>query len=287
MKLIDSSLLQALSSQVRSITRCLLITRRDGEVFGFTEFDRDLTFASVTFKSFAGLSPTAASFDLSFAPNNLEFSSLLDSGGVTATDLRLGLFDYARVSFFIVNYLDLPTSLTATPPKHLVLPVRVLGKVSYSEGDFQAELMGLSRFLEGRIGDVTSRTCRYEFGDSRCGVTTNSFAATIPYTGPRDSLSFYTNPGGVANDRFTGSIATWSEGSVNEGLEFIVIRQLGNTFFLAAPLPLEPDPGDTFSVIPNCQKRFEDCQSFNNTLNFGGENKLPGLDAYISLEAQG
>lgn len=271
---------------MRSLTRCLLITRTDGTSFGFTEFDRDLIFAGTTFKSFGGLDPTAIQSDLSFEPNNIEFASFLTEDGVTATDLKLGLFDYARVRFFLVNYLDLPTSFTESPPKFLALPVRLLGQVGYSDDNFTAELMGLTRFLEGRIGEVTSRTCRYEFGDSRCTVDPSSHAATIPYTGPRDALSFYTNPGGVANDRFTGSRAVWLSGSVNEGLEFTVIRQLGNVFFLAAPLPSEPDPGDTFEVFPNCQKRFEDCQSFSNTLNFGGENKLPGLDALISSENQ-
>jgi len=51
-------------------------------------------------------------------------------------------------------------------------------------------------------------------------------------------------------------------------------------------LPVNPSNGDTFLVIPNCQKSFDNCHGFNNILNFGGENKLPGLDAMISGENQ-
>lgn len=284
MKTIANSLQSVLGSQVRSITRCLLITRRDGQSFGFTELDRDLIFAGITFKSFGGLDPTAIQSDLSFEPNNIEFASFLTTDGIKATDLMLGLFDYARVRFFMVNYLDLPTSFAESPPKFLALPVRVLGKVKFTDNNFTAELMGLTRFLEGRIGDVTSKTCRYEFGDARCGVNISTFETNIAVTTNRDNLSFYTTWNGE-NDRFTGSKATWLLGA-NSGVEFTIIRQLGNTFFLAAPLPVNPSSGDTFLAIPNCQKSFDNCNSFNNKLNFGGENKLPGLDALISTENQ-
>jgi uncharacterized phage protein (TIGR02218 family) len=284
LKLINQSLLNALSSQVRTITRCLLITRTDGEQFGFTEFDQDLTFAGVTYRSLAGLSPTAVQSSLGFESNNLEFSSLIVAGFVTESDFKLGLFDYARVNLFLVNFADLPTSLSETPPKFLSLPVRTLGKVSYSESDYSVELMGLSRFLEGRIGEVTSATCRYNFGDSRCGVNVETFETNIAVTTNRDRLSFFTTWQGE-NDRFTGARATWELGD-NSGIEFTIIRQLGNTFFLAAPMAIAPVGGDTFLAIPNCQKSFENCRSFDNTINFGGEDKLPGLDALISNENQ-
>lgn len=285
MKTINQSLLNALSSQVRTITRCLLITRTDGEKFGFTELDRDLTFDGTTYRSLAGLSPTAVQSSLGFESNNLEFSSLIVEGFVEESDLKQGLFDYARVNLFLVNFADLPVSLTENPPKFLSLPVRTLGKVSYSPNDYSVELMGLSRFLEGRIGEVTSADCRYNFGDSRCGANLESFETNIAVTTNRDSLSFFTTWNGE-NDRFTGSRATWELGD-NLGLEFTIIRQLGNIFFVSAPPPIPPAGGDTFIAIPNCQKRFEDCRSFNNTINFGGEDKIPGLDALISNENQG
>jgi uncharacterized phage protein (TIGR02218 family) len=285
MKSLASSLLSALSAEVRTVTRCLKITRRDGEIFAFTEFDRDLTIDGLTYRSREGLTPSAIAFDLDFQANNFEFTGLISDDGIAESDLRLGLFDYARVNLFLVNYLDLPSSLTATPPKHLALPVRVMGKVSHTEGDFTAELLGLSGFLAGRSGWSTSRTCRYDLGDSFCGVDVASFKQTLTVNNSIEPLSFFatSTPSG---DRYTGGKITFLSGN-NEGLTVGVIKQNGNRFYLPAPLPFPVTNGDTFDAFPNCQKRLEDCRSFNNRANFGGEDEIPGLDAYISQEDQG
>lgn len=292
MKTLDSAFLAALTAQTRTVTRCARIERRDGEVFGLTELDQDLVIDGVTYRSLNGLSPTAIASDLSFQSNNVELSGFINEE-ITLTNLRLGFFDYAQIKIFLVNYLDLPTSLTAIPPKLLLFPVRIMGKVSYSDGQFTAEVMGASRFLNAKIPRATSPSCRYSFGVnqgySKCAVNVDSFGADLNVTDGRNQLSFFTNWSGD-DDRFTGGTITWTSGP-NEGLTVGIIKQLGNIFFLSEPLPVTPDfisgQPQNFRALPSCQKTLNACRSFNNQINFGGEDNIPGLDAYISLQNQG
>lgn len=293
MKTLDSTFLGALGSGVRTIIRCVRIERRDGQIFGLTELDQDLVFDDVTYRSVYGLSPTAIASDLTFQSNNVEFTGLTSEEGITLTDLRLGFFDYAQIQVFLVNYLNLPESLNEDPPKFLLLPVRVMGKVSYSDGQYTAEVMGFSRFLDAKIPRATSPNCRYNFGVnqgySKCAVNVDSFGVNSNVTDGRNLLSFFTSYSGP-DDRFTGGTITWTSGP-NEGLTVPIIKQLGNIFFLAEPLPVVPDfvegEPQNFRALPSCQKTLEDCRYYNNQINFGGEDNIPGLDAYISLQDQG
>jgi uncharacterized phage protein (TIGR02218 family) len=284
MKSLNAGFLAALSSEVRTVTRCAQIERVDGEVFGLTEFDRDLTFAGLTYRSVSGLTPTAFSFDIKIESNNIQISGLISSQ-ITEADLRLGLFDFAKIQVFLVNYLDLPTSLPASPAKHLIFPVRTIGKVSYSQGDYTAEILGLSRFLEGRKPSTTSKTCRYDLGDSFCSVDGADFAENLTVNNSLDPFSFFATSS-PPNDRFTGGKITFTSGD-NDGVTVPIIKQSGSRFYLAALLPFPLEGGEGVIALPNCQKRLEDCRSFNNQPNFGGEDDLPGLDAYISQEDQG
>lgn len=289
MKTLDSAFLGALNAQARTVTRCVRIERRDGQVFGLTELDQDLIIDGVTYRSVNGFSPTAIAFDLSFQANNVELSGLINEE-ITLTDLRLGFFDYAQVQVFLVNYLDLPSSLTTNPPKLLLFPVRVIGKVTYSDGQYTAEMMGFSRFLNAKIPRATSPNCRYSFGVnqgySKCAVNVDNFGVNLTVTDGRNQLSFFANWTGD-DDRFTGGKIIWTSGP-NEGIIVGIIKQLGTNFFLNEPLPVTPDfiegEPQNFKALPSCQKTLNACRSFNNQINFGGEDNIPGLDAYISLE---
>lgn len=289
MKTLNSAFLETLTAQTRTVTRCVRIERRDGEVFGLTELDQDLIIDGVTYRSVNGFSPTAIAFNLSFEANNVELSGFINDE-ITLTDLRLGFFDYAQVQVFLVNYLDLPSSLTANPPKLLLFPVRVFGKVAYSEGQYTAEMMGFSRFLNAKIPRAISPNCRYSFGInqgySKCAVNVDNFASDLTVTDGRNQLSFFANWAGD-DDRFTGGKITWTSGP-NAGLTVSIIKQLGTTFFLDQPLPVTPDfiqgEPQNFRALPSCQKTLNACRSFNNQINFGAEDNIPGLDAYISLE---
>lgn len=283
MKSLNTDFLAALSAESRSITRCVKITRTDGVTFGFTECDRNLVIDGVTYQSALGFSPTAIQSNSDLSVNNLELGSLLDSNGVTATDIKRGAFDYARVLMFLVNPFDLPSSLSLSPPKHLSLPGRTLGKFSYSESDYTAELLGLTNFLQGRRPVSTSKTCRYQFGDNNCGVNLEPITQSLTVQGQVSALSFASSS--WEDDYFTGGLITFTSGAL-DGLQFAIAKQLGIYFHLASAMPSQPEIGDQFDAIPNCQKTPSACKRFNNYLNFGGE-ELPGLDAYYSQEDQG
>jgi uncharacterized phage protein (TIGR02218 family) len=284
MKTLNSGFQSALDSESRAITRCVKITRGDGVVLGFTEYDRDLVIDGVIYKAAIGFSPTATLSDSDLQVNSVKLSSVLDDGGINQTDLKRGAYDYARALLFIVNPYDLPSSLSTNPPKHLALLGGTVAKASYSEIDYTIEITGLTGFLSGKLTNVTSKTCRYTFGDGRCtkNLATVTESLTIA-TVSSDGLGFtsFSKP----DDKFTGGSITFTSGVLN-GLKFAIAKQLGNYYWVSSPFPSLPSVGNTFSAVPNCQKREIDCKNYNNFANFGGEPTLPGLDAYYSLEEQ-
>lgn len=266
-----------------TVAYCWRIQRRDGVTLGFTNHDRDLTIDGLLYRSDVGFSPTNLAADSDLQANNLELASVLDDTAINLTDLRTGAYDYARVLIFLCNYLDLPSSLSLNPPKHLVLLSGVMGKVSYTDGDYTAEVMSLARFLEHKSGWVTSPTCRYDFGDSDCGVDLADWTQSLEVYWGRNAYTIESsNP--AADDLFTGGRLTWTSGP-NVGISVGIIKQLGRTMWFAVPMPNVPQAGETFQAIPNCAKTKDACRAYNNYLNFGGE-QLPGLDAYYSSEEQ-
>jgi hypothetical protein len=96
--------------------------------------------------------------------DNLNLEGILDSSKISITDLRAGLFDYAEIRIFMVNYKNLSQG-------DLKMRRGRLGEVTLTEqGMFRAELRGLTQNLSQRIVEVYQPECRADLGDSRCKV---------------------------------------------------------------------------------------------------------------------
>lgn len=88
-----------------------------------------------------------------------------------------------------------------------------------------------------------------------------------------------------ANGYFSFGKVTFVSGD-NAGLSMEVKEFRAKRFALALPMPYAISPGDTYTAVMGCDKRFFTCASvFANGINFQGEPHVPGMDK--ALETAG
>lgn len=164
MKQFSSALAAHLPGPVTTLATCWVITRRDGRVFRFTDHDQDLTFEGETHAARFGYARSALTSDSQLAVDNLDIDGIFDDAAISESEMRAGLFDFAEVRIFLVNWAD---------PAMGALRLRRgwLGEVTLSEqGSFRTELRGLTQALQQEIGEIYSAECRADLGDARCKV---------------------------------------------------------------------------------------------------------------------
>lgn len=176
MKTISVALKAHYAQQYGTIATCWKCTLQNGTIKGFTDHDRDLAIDGVTYLAESGY--TASSVETTDALNvdNLEVAGMLVSPAITEADLRAGLWDFAAVEIFRVNWADLSQGREYVRVGHL-------GEVSAGRGQFTAELRGLMQHFSRVIGQLTSPSCRASLGDARCQVNLASHTVTGTLTG--------------------------------------------------------------------------------------------------------
>lgn len=153
-----------LQQEVTSLATCWRITRTDGVEFFFTDHDVDVSFDGNIYVADTGYKRSAIQNDATMAVDNLDIEGVFDSAQITEQDLRAGLFDYAQIRIFIVNWTDLTDS-------DIKMRNGRLGEVTLTEqGIFRAELRGLTQALSQTIGKLYQPECRADLGDDSCKV---------------------------------------------------------------------------------------------------------------------
>jgi hypothetical protein len=94
-----------LESGVLTIATLWKVTRRDGEVFCFTDFDKDIEFGGLTYSASTSYNRTATADTDQLAPSNMVVESFLDSELITEADVIAGLWDYAQFEVRTINWM--------------------------------------------------------------------------------------------------------------------------------------------------------------------------------------
>ncbi|MDE3017020.1 MAG: DUF2163 domain-containing protein [Pseudomonadota bacterium] len=279
MKTITTQLAAHIAGEVTTLATCWKLTRRDTTVFGFTDHDQDIAFSGVTYKAATGFTPSAIQTSGSLAVDNLDVDGMLSSGSITEADILAGLYDFAEIEIFQVNYIDLTQGA-------LKLRRGWLGEVSLYKQEFVAEVRGLTQRLSQTIGELYSASCRATLGDSRCKVDMTTNTVTGSVTTAVSILQFTDSTRSEASDTFGFGTLTFT-GGANNGLsmevkEYIYTSGIGGQITLALPVPYTIAVGDTYSLTKGCDKTLATCFSrFNNVVNFRGEPLVPGLDKML------
>lgn len=171
MKTLTPAMLAYLAGDVQTNATCWLVTRTDGKIFGFTDHDVSISVGGVVFDASTGYTTSAIEMSDGLAVNNLELTALFDSDIIIESDLEAGIWNYAAVSIFLVNYMDLTMG---TVP----LSGGVLGEVTINYGGFKVELRALSQIMQDPVGEVFQPNCRAFLGDSRCQIDLGPLTAT-------------------------------------------------------------------------------------------------------------
>lgn len=271
-----------LSCGTTTVARCFALTRRDGEVMGFTDHDRDLAFDGITFRAETGLTAKALQQATGLAVDNTEAFGGLSSDAVSEVDILAGRFDGAEVRAWLVNWAD---------PAERALKFRgTLGEVTRSGGAFAAELRGLTELLNQPQGRVFHARCSAVLGDSRCqvDVTAPGYSEERPaelVEGDR-VFRFAAMPG--FDDRWFEKGRLHVLSGAAQGL-FGVIKndRVSGTgarvVELWQSLGAGVASGDRLRLEAGCDRRAETCRlKFGNFLNFRGFPHIPGEDWLIS-----
>lgn len=278
MKTIPVALAPQYAGAGSTLCVCLKVARRDATVLGFTSLNAPLTVSGVLYKP--GFEPGDIVAESGLTVDNLELTALPDTAGgllVGRNDLIAGLWDYASFVLFECNWKSPTDGIN-------ILKRGTMGQVQVVRGSYTIELRGLKQALQQPIGPVTTKTCRYRLGSTAkpfglClidlttwthtyAVTTVTSVHVLAFTAATEASDYYgdgeiTSLDG-ANLGYSRKIKSFAAGVVTLALEF----------------PYVVAPGDTFTLIAGCRKRFtEDCKTkFANGVNFGGEKDVPGAD---------
>jgi len=275
MKSATSQLAAHLAGETTTLATCWKVTRRDGEVFGFTDHDFDLTVDGQVYEARTGYTRSAVHAIADLSVDNLDIESALDSETLNAADLRAGVWDGAEVEIFLINWAALSQG-------RIILKRGTIGQIDLKDTVFKAELRGLTQALSQQIVELYTPDCRADLGDARCNVDIAALNVAGSVTAVTDRYGFTDSSRTEADGYWNGGLVTWTSGE-NAGRKMEVGTFAAGMFSLFLPMPSEIALGDTYSVYPGCDKTFATCKSrFNNVLNFRGEPHVPGSDKVLT-----
>jgi uncharacterized phage protein (TIGR02218 family) len=271
MRTVSVALAAHLAAETTTLATLWKVTRADATVFGFTDHDADITLNSVTYAAATGFARSAVRATLGLETDNLELTGALASSAITVEDVRAGLWDYATVETFVVNWADLTQgALQQSRGK--------LGEIRDGRNSFVTELLGLSTLLSQPVGRIYLPSCDADLGDSRCTKSLVAFTVTGTVTGVTSKRAFADSGRTEADGYFNAGKLTWTGGD-NSGFVMEVKGYLnsGGAFQLQLPMPYTIQAGDPYTLIAGCDKTLATCKDvFNNVVNFRGFPSIPG-----------
>lgn len=277
MKTISSGLDAEFAKDATTLATLWKITRRDGEVFTFTDHDRDIVYDGLTYSASTGYTASEVITSGKLNVDNLEIESFFDAESILEVDVAAGKWDRARVDMLVIDYEDTASG---------VLKQRrgETGVFSLKGTRFTAELRGMMQYLQNNVGRIYTAPCDATLGDARCGVDLDASPA-LRITGTVTAVASrqeFTDSGLIeADEWYQFGLVEWLTGA-NAGY-LMEVRSFGSGVVeLQLPMVNEIQVGDTFRISPGCDKRGSTCETkFSNKINFRGFENIPGVDRMI------
>lgn len=278
MKYVNASLAAHLGGEVTTLATCWKLTRRDGAVMGFTDHDVDVVVDGLLYNAATGMTSSAVSASNTLKVDELDIEGMLHSDAITQDDVLKGLYDYAEVEVFLVDY-------TGDAEGMLTLRTGWLGEVTLKGNQFVVEIRGLSQALQQTIGDIYSPGCRAMLGDTHCKVNLALYTVSGVVTATDDIYAIEASGLVQADGYFTAGTVQFISG-VNAGVTAEVKYYSDKRFYFTLPLRQACGVGDAFTAVAGCDKTTVACKSrFTNILNFRGEPHVPGTDRMLETSA--
>ncbi len=274
-----------LDSGVTTLCHCWKLETRAGEVMGFTDHDRDLSFDSTDFEAQAGFTATEIESSLGLAIDNLEASGALTSERLNEQRLLAGDFDNAAVEVWLVNWQEVS--------RRTLLRKGNLGEITRNKTGFSAELRGLAHVLNQPKGRIYQHGCDAVVGDSRCGVNLDlpGFSVDAMVVSSEESRRIaVSGADGFAEGFFARGTAEFLAGPNAGRISEIKFHRSNPVVAIELwqPAMAIPQPGDVVRLRAGCDKQFATCKAkFGNGVNFRGFPHIPGDDFILSYARRG
>lgn len=273
MKTLGSGMTAHVALESTTLSTCWKLTRRDGQVFGFTDADDSLTVDGVTYVATSGYTRSAIATDSALSVDNLDLDGILSDTAITEADILAGLWDFAEMRIFMVNRADTTQQIKQRRGW--------LGEVTLGDTGFTTELRGLAQVLQSTVGELYSASCRADFCDTRCKLTLATYTDPGTVTSLTSNRVFADTGLVAANGFYDGGLVTFTSG-LNSGLEMEVKAYTVGAVALQQPMPYAIAVGDTFTITQGCDKRLATCRdTYANVVNFRGEPHIPGADQIL------
>ena len=280
MKDLAASLQAHLDEGTTTLAWCWKIIRSDGEVMGFTDHDRALTFAGITFEPESGFAASEIRGSSDLAVDSQDAEGVLTSDRITEADILDGRWDNATVEVWRVNWQAVG--------QRVLMRRGSIGELRRGRMSFVAEVRGMAHVLGQTVGRAYQGTCDAALGDGRCGVN----IAGSAYSGAGAVIDVLRDraftAGGLAafsNGWFAFGMLEWTSGA-NSGRRAEVMLHDRASGIVTLTLLEGPvysiTPSASFTIRAGCDKRSATCQAkFANILNFRGFPHIPGQDTVI------
>lgn len=286
MKTLSPALDAHLASRATTMAYCWRVTRRDGQVLGFTEHDEDIVCDGTNFLAASGFTASQIQKGLGLSVDNFTAAGALSSSTISETEILAGRYDDAALELLWVNWSD-PTQFVVEASGHL-------GEIKRAGLAFTAEFRSLAARLNQKIGGTYQRTCSATLGDSKCRIdlTRSELRATAAVqTEGLVRRLVVTGLGAYAVDWFTHGRAAFNSG-LNTGIAMEVkkhTRSAGQDVLeLWNAPPFAFAIGDAATVTAGCAKSFAACRNkFANQANFRGFPHIPGSDHVMAAAKRG
>ncbi len=149
-----------------NLVTCFKMKRLDGVLHSFTEHDLPISFdlgdgdGEQVYEADTAYTRTAIQTTHDLKVDNLDIEAVFDSGALTVANMRAGIYDFAEIKIFLLNWLD--------PAGDGAIKLRrgTLGQVSARDLMFVAELRGLIQAYKMVIVDLATPDCRADLGDA-------------------------------------------------------------------------------------------------------------------------
>ena len=271
MKSASGAFKSALAEGVTTLCRLWRVTPRGRSTLYFTDHDRDLTVGGNTYQSTESFQASAIQNSIGGSRANMEITVMLGDV-VSRDDAARGIFDSAVVEVDLVFYDNISRGtmlLFAGEVNGISVPFENMAIFSCNSR---------ARLAQRPLAEQYTPTCRADFCDARCGLNAADFTTSFTVSSASSRIEF--SASGISGDDYKLGAVKWTTGD-NAGTAVEVMGGSGSVrLALRTPYPIKP--GDTGTITKGCDKTVEQCEAYNNLINFRGEPYVPGADFVIA-----
>lgn len=266
------------------------IERTDGTTLRFTDHDHQLIDVNRTpYTPLPGMSGTAFRTEVSLEAGSSEVVGIFESTTITQDDLAEGRYRNAKITEFLVDW-------RAPFVGQFLYSIYWVEETEFTGESWIARVANMPVFLKNKVGGRYNIDCRYELFDSKCSLLRTNFQDFTTSQGDAaDRYSVVIDVGtgpGQADDKsdpeyWTGGEAIFTSGALT-GITMPILKydQAGATLKFAMRTPADILDGDALTVYPGCDFKSATCKArFNNFVNYGGFEFIPGVDRLMRTPA--